>query len=122
MVYPTSPKDTQQCVAIGNHITHRDNLAHGPADLARIFGPSLPMSPDEYNLLQKFQGQAQRDGTSPYCADMAATAVIDVARMKMLANRACQTSSQGLINQIGPELVNRAAAWKPKVDQACRKD
>jgi hypothetical protein len=122
MVYPTDSRDDPRCVAIGNHIASRDNLANGSAGLSRIFGPSLPMSPQESNLLQQFQDQAQREGTSPFCADMAATAVIDVARMKMLANRACQTSSQGLINQIGPELVNRAAAWKPKVDRACRKD
>lgn len=106
------------CTGIANSIMSRNNMALGTAQLFQSYGPNMPQTTQEAELIAKLKAQP---GTSPDCADMAATAIIDTMRMKQLANMACQQASPGLINQIGPQLVERAKAWKPKVEAVCKK-
>lgn len=111
-------REPENCTKIAQQIMSRTNMADGTAQLFQKYGPSMPQTAQEAELIAKLKTQP---GTSPECADIAATAIIDTARMKQLATMACQQASPDLINQIGPQLVERASAWKPKVDAVCKK-
>lgn len=106
------------CTRIANAIMSRTNMADGTAQLFQSYGPNMPQTAQEAELIALLKAQP---GTSPECADVAATAIIDTARMKQLATIACQQDSQGLTSLIGLQLVERAKAWEPKVDAVCNK-